>query len=148
MNDDSENPPTSGGTIDDGGIAVVPADGDSVRAGEEAVLLTEGGGLGDVWRRTRAGETRMRYASPGVRNDPTSSGPTTESPGYCSMGTSPGHRRMPINDDEIENRCLACQRLVGDLTVVTYDTGQSTRARAAGLKVNKLSQPLGEEPDA
>jgi hypothetical protein len=57
-----------------------------------------------------------------------------------------GHQRMPINDDEIVNRCLACEPFSGDLTVLTYDTGQSTRAGAAGLKVNKLSQVLGEEP--
>jgi len=36
----------------------------------------------------------------------------------------------------------------GSLTVITYDTGQSTRARAAGLKVNKLSHDLGQEPGA
>jgi len=59
-----------------------------------------------------------------------------------------GHRRMPINDDEIVNRSLACQPFAGDLTVITYDTGQSTRARAAGLKVNKLSHDLGQEPGA
>ena len=42
---------------------------------------------------------------------------------------------------------LACQPFAGNLTVITYDTGQSTRARAAGLKVNKLSHELGQEPD-
>jgi predicted ribonuclease YlaK len=58
----------------------------------------------------------------------------------------PGHRRMPINDDEIINRSLACRPLAGTLMVLTYDTGQSTRARAAGLKVTKFSKTLGEEP--
>ena len=58
----------------------------------------------------------------------------------------PEHRRMPINDDEIVARCQACQPFADNLTVITYDTGQSTRARAAGLKVNKLSHELGQEP--
>jgi len=61
---------------------------------------------------------------------------------------SRGHQRMPINDDEIVDRCLVCQPFAGNLTVITYDTGQSTRARAAGLKVNKLSHDLGQEPGA
>ncbi len=60
----------------------------------------------------------------------------------------PGHQRMPINDDEIVARCLACKPFTGNLTVITYDTGQATRARAAGLKVNKLSHDLGQEPGA
>ena len=60
----------------------------------------------------------------------------------------PGHQRMPINDDEIVARCLACQPFADNLTVITYDTGQSTRARAAGLKVNKLSDISGQEPGA
>lgn len=59
-----------------------------------------------------------------------------------------GHRRMPINDDEIVDRCLACRPYAQSLTLLTYDTGQSTRARAAGLKVTKLSHDLGEEPGA
>lgn len=58
----------------------------------------------------------------------------------------PGHQRMAINDDEIVDRALACERFVDDLTVITYDTGQSQRARAAGLKVKKLPTDLGEEP--
>lgn len=59
-----------------------------------------------------------------------------------------GHRRMPINDDEIVNRCLACRPYTENLRVLTYDTGQSTRVRAAGLNVTKLSHNLGEEPGA
>jgi hypothetical protein len=59
---------------------------------------------------------------------------------------SPGHSRKEINDDEIVDRALACKGLVGDLTLITYDTGQSQRARMAGLDVNKLSKDLGEEP--
>jgi hypothetical protein len=57
-----------------------------------------------------------------------------------------GHVRLPISDDEIVDRGLACQPFTGDVTVITYDTGQSTRARTAGLKVEKLSKHLGEEP--
>ena len=59
----------------------------------------------------------------------------------------PGHVRLPINDDEIIDRALAIQPLAArKITLLTYDTGQSTRARAAGLSVVKLSKPIGEEP--
>jgi predicted ribonuclease YlaK len=60
---------------------------------------------------------------------------------------SPGHVRPPINDDEIVDRALAIQPLAGrDVTLLTYDTGQSTRARAAGLPVRKLTPPAKAEP--
>ncbi|MGH3124112.1 MAG: hypothetical protein ACRDND_24260 [Streptosporangiaceae bacterium] len=53
---------------------------------------------------------------------------------------------MPINDDEIIDRILVIQALAGrEVTLVTYDTGQSTRARAAGLRVRKLNQPEKSE---
>jgi hypothetical protein len=59
----------------------------------------------------------------------------------------PRHTRLPINDDEIIDRALAAQVLAGrDLTVITYDTGQSMRARAAGLKAVKLDVERGAEP--
>jgi hypothetical protein len=59
----------------------------------------------------------------------------------------PGHVRLPINDDEIIDRILAIQPLAGrEVTLLTYDTGQSTRARAAGLRVNKLKSPAESEP--
>lgn len=59
----------------------------------------------------------------------------------------PGHVRLPINDDEIVDRAVSVQVLAGrDVTLVTYDTGMSTRARNAGLKVGKLSEDIGEEP--
>jgi len=32
------------------------------------------------------------------------------------------------------------------VTLLTFDTSQAARARNAGLAVNKLSKPLGEEP--
>jgi hypothetical protein len=59
----------------------------------------------------------------------------------------PGHVRLPINDDEIIDRALVIQPLAGrEVTLLTYDTGQSTRARAAGLHVLKLTHPIGDEP--
>jgi rRNA-processing protein FCF1 len=59
----------------------------------------------------------------------------------------PGHVRLPGNDDEIIDRALAVEALADrKVTLLTYDTGQSTRARNAGLQVVKLSQDIGEEP--
>lgn len=60
----------------------------------------------------------------------------------------PGHVRQAINDDEIVDRAVAIQTLAGrDVTLITFDTGHSTRGRAAGLKVKKLDQPRSaEEP--
>jgi PIN domain-containing protein len=59
----------------------------------------------------------------------------------------PGHVRLPINDDEIIDRALAIESLASrKITLFTYDTGQSTRARAAGLRAKKLSKPIGDEP--
>jgi hypothetical protein len=57
----------------------------------------------------------------------------------------PGHVRLPINDDEIVDRAAAVQPLTGrHITLLTYDTGQASRGRRAGLKVAKLSQPQEE----
>jgi hypothetical protein len=54
---------------------------------------------------------------------------------------------LPINDDEFIDRVLAIQALAGRrVTLLTYDTGQSTRARAAGLRARKLTQPEKGEP--
>ncbi len=59
----------------------------------------------------------------------------------------PGHTRLPIHDDEIIDRALAAQVLAGsDLAVITYDTGQSMRARAVGLKAVKLDVERDPEP--
>lgn len=61
----------------------------------------------------------------------------------------PGHLRLPINDDEIIDRVLAVQPLAGRaITLLTYDTGQSTRARVAGLPVTKLTGPANGGPSA
>jgi hypothetical protein len=51
----------------------------------------------------------------------------------------PGHQRLPINDDEIIDGCQACKAFAGQVTMITYDTGQSMRARAAGLEAIKLA---------
>jgi hypothetical protein len=61
----------------------------------------------------------------------------------------PGHTRLPNPDDEIIDRALAVKSLAGrDVHLLTYDTGQATRGRLAGLAVHKLSGPdLGDEPD-
>jgi rRNA-processing protein FCF1 len=58
----------------------------------------------------------------------------------------PGHERLPIADDEIVDRALAVRDLAGrPVTVVTYDSGQATRARRVGLEVCHLAHQL--EPD-
>jgi len=60
----------------------------------------------------------------------------------------PGHRRLPIDDDELVDRALAIQLMAArSVTLLTYDTGQSTRARAKLLNVVKIADPpKGEEP--
>src|SRR5262249_19310639 len=59
----------------------------------------------------------------------------------------PGHVRLPITDDEIIARVLAIAPWAARrVTLLTYDTGQSARARAASLPVVKLTKPIGEEP--
>lgn len=61
----------------------------------------------------------------------------------------PGHDRLPSADDEIVSRSQAIQALAGrHVTLLTYDTGQATRARAAGLKVTKLSPKAESVPEA
>jgi len=58
-----------------------------------------------------------------------------------------GHTRLSINDDEIVDRALAIQSFAGrEVTLLTYDTGQATRARVADLNVLKLIAPAEEEP--
>jgi predicted ribonuclease YlaK len=59
----------------------------------------------------------------------------------------PSHVRLPIADDEIVDRALSVEPLAGrPITVLTYDTGQSMRARNAGLQAIKLSKEIGKEP--
>ena len=58
------------------------------------------------------------------------------------------HERLPINDDEIIDRALEAQRLArAPVTLLTFDTSQAARARHAGMAVNKLTKPLGDEPE-
>jgi predicted ribonuclease YlaK len=60
----------------------------------------------------------------------------------------PGHERLPILDDEIVSRALAAQTMAGrSITMLTHDTGQAMRSRAAGLATVKIpSPPGGAEP--
>jgi predicted ribonuclease YlaK len=61
----------------------------------------------------------------------------------------PRHVRLPIDDDEIIDRALAIQAISGhSVTLLTYDTSQSTRARQTGLPVRKLNSPDEPEPPA
>jgi hypothetical protein len=54
----------------------------------------------------------------------------------------PGHVRLRISDDEMISRIVAIEPLAGrPVTLVTYDTGQATRGRAAGMQVRKLDKP-------
>lgn len=61
----------------------------------------------------------------------------------------PGHVRLPIADDEIIDRAVAIQALAGrEVRLLTCDTGQHTRGRAAGLPVTKVpAKDPGPEPD-
>ncbi|MEU2207578.1 PIN domain-containing protein [Streptomyces hygroscopicus] len=61
----------------------------------------------------------------------------------------PGHVRLPITDDEIIDRAVAIQALSArEVRLLTCDTGQHTRGRAAGLKVTKVpAKGPGPEPD-
>ncbi|MFF9287481.1 PIN domain-containing protein [Streptomyces griseosporeus] len=61
----------------------------------------------------------------------------------------PGHVRLPIADDEIVDRAVTFQALAGrQVRLLTCDTGQHTRGRAAGLDVTKVAtKDPGPEPD-
>lgn len=61
----------------------------------------------------------------------------------------PGHVRLPIADDEIIDRAVAIQALAArPVRLLTCDTGQHTRGRAAGLQVTKVpAKDPGTEPD-
>jgi hypothetical protein len=78
------------------------------------------------------------------RNPPRAGGGSSRT----SFFDPPRHERLPIADDEIIDRVPAAQGLMGTtVTLLTFDTSQAARARNAGLAVNKLSKPLGEEPE-
>jgi hypothetical protein len=55
--------------------------------------------------------------------------------------------RLPDSDDEIIDRALSVEPLADrKVTLLTYDTGQSMRARNAGLQAVRLAQDIGDEP--
>lgn len=55
----------------------------------------------------------------------------------------PGHRRLPIEDDEIVDRASEIASLSGrEVTLVTNDVGQAHRARLAGLTVSMVAEPI------
>lgn len=61
----------------------------------------------------------------------------------------PGHVRLALPDDEIIDRAVAIQSLAGrPVYLLTCDTSQHTRGRAAGLHVTKVpTKDPGQEPD-
>ncbi|MFI7406038.1 PIN domain-containing protein [Streptomyces sp. NPDC049541] len=61
----------------------------------------------------------------------------------------PGHVRLPLTDDEIIDRAAAIQPLAAcNVRLLTCDTSQHTRGRAAGLQVTKVpTKDPGPEPD-
>ncbi|MFE7564190.1 PIN domain-containing protein [Kitasatospora sp. NPDC057500] len=61
----------------------------------------------------------------------------------------PGHVRLDRPDVEIIDRAVAIQGLAGrDVRLLTCDTSQHTRGRAAGLQVTKVAtKDPGDEPD-
>lgn len=61
----------------------------------------------------------------------------------------PGHVRLPDEDAEIVDQAYAVNGLAAQpVTVLTYDTGQSMKARGRGLACVKLPvPPEGEEPE-
>jgi PIN domain len=125
-----------------------------VRVIVPVVILDELDGLkgsGDARRRWRAGYTlavmEEAFAAkpvPGLLR-----GPAGNRGGVILdlLLDPPGHVRLPINDDEIIDRTLAAQALAGTpVTLLTFDTSEAERGRRAGLRVNKLTVPIGEEP--
>ena len=55
----------------------------------------------------------------------------------------PGHRRLPIADDEIVDRATDIAAVAGrEVTLVTDDVGQAYRARLAGLSVSMVVDPV------
>ena len=60
----------------------------------------------------------------------------------------PGHVRLPIDDDEIVDSAQSAGALTESrVMLITFDTGQSLRARNADLRVVKLAKPQFEEDD-
>lgn len=122
------------------------------------IVLDELDGLkprgGDALRRWRASYTLAvlddLFSGPGPRGilrQPAADG-TRGAVFMDILFDPPRHERLPINDDEIIDRALAAQGLAdAPVTLLTFDTSQAARARNAGLAVNKLTKPLGDEPE-
>ena len=112
----------------------------------------------DRQARWRAGYTLAvldRLFQKGVARALLRKGETDQVPKVAPLGDvwiellfeAPGHVRLPNSDDEIIDRALGVEPLADrKVTLLTYDTGQSTRARNAGLEVMKLRTEIGEEP--
>jgi hypothetical protein len=60
----------------------------------------------------------------------------------CNTTNQGAELRAPIKPVEHESGAGR----TGGVTLMTYDTGQSTRARSASLTVSKLTRPLEAEP--
>jgi hypothetical protein len=59
----------------------------------------------------------------------------------------PGHVRLPGYDEIVDQAYSVNALATQPVTVLTYDTGQSMRARARGLTCRKLPDPPDvEEP--
>jgi hypothetical protein len=109
---------------------------------------------GDALRKCRASYTLgvleelfSRPSARGVLRQPAADG-TRGTVVMDILFDPPRHERLPINDDEIIDRTFAAQGLAGaPVTLLTFDTSQAARARNAGLTVNKLVKPLGDEPE-
>jgi PIN domain len=100
------------------------------------------GKLDEVLQSDGTGVLRAEDKSPIDR------GELPEEPVYVEVFFDPaGHRRLPINDDELIDRALVIQAESGkEVTFLTFDTAQSTRAKFAGLAVKKLKEDAGPEP--
>jgi hypothetical protein len=114
------------------------------------VVVDELDGLKRIQDAKRRGRARYSLAViDRVIHDPPSPGlltPAMANPprGVVTMqivSDVPDHVRLDIADDEIVDRSVACQPYAGSITLVTYDTGMSQRARIAGLNVKKLNPP-------
>ncbi|MFI1169616.1 PIN domain-containing protein [Streptomyces sp. NPDC020801] len=104
------------------------------RAGHTLGLLdgTLNGSLSGIWRRSRLTRDEVRgEISLEIVLDP------------------PGHVLLPLADDEIIDRAVAIQSLAGrPVRLLTCDTSQHTRGKAAGLQVTKVpAKDPGPEPD-
>ena len=128
----------------------------TIRVVVPIIVLDELDGLkrrGEAFVRWRAGYTlavmEKAFADkrvPGLLREPTRDG-TRGGVILDLLFDPPGHVRLPINDDEIIDRAVAAQGLAGTpVTLLTFDTGQAARGRRAGLRVNKFTVPIGEEP--